>query len=106
MTEPSRALQPRYFWLYRSQSPCRLLKATPKPTPHGSYKMCEKIWTLPAAFLCEHVGIVNATIQNSAAYLQSWIRTLKGNKRLAITAGSQAQKAADYILNRKTQTEE
>jgi antirestriction protein ArdC len=50
-------------------------------------------------------GIENATIHNSAAYLQSWIKALRGDKRLAITAAAQAQKAADYILNRKAQTE-
>ncbi|MDR2489630.1 MAG: hypothetical protein LBD42_09110, partial [Desulfovibrio sp.] len=32
---------------YRSQGPRRLLKAPPKPTLLGYYKMCEKFWTLP-----------------------------------------------------------
>ena len=56
---------------------------------------------MAAAFLCGHCGIENTTIQNSAAYLQSWIRKLRGDKKLAIVAAAQAQKAADYILNRK-----
>jgi len=56
---------------------------------------------MAAAFLCGHTGIENATIQNSAAYLQSWIKTLRGDRKLAVIAAAQAQKAADYILGRK-----
>ena len=65
------------------------------------YSREELIAEMTSAFLCAHTGIVNATIQNSAAYIQSWIKVLRGDKKLAITAASQAQKAADYILNRK-----
>ena len=65
------------------------------------YSREELVAEFTAAFLCGHTGIVNATIQNSAAYLQSWIRALRGDKRLAITAAAQAQKASNYILNRK-----
>lgn len=69
------------------------------------YSREELVAEMTAAFLCGHTGIENATIHNSAAYLQSWIKALRGDKRLAITAAAQAQKAADYILNRKAQTE-
>ena len=61
---------------------------------------------MAAAFLCGHTGIINSTIQNSAAYLQSWIRKLKGDKKIGILAGSQAQKASDYILDRQPQADE
>ena len=57
---------------------------------------------MAAAFLCGHTGIENVTLNNSAAYLQSWIRTLRGDRKLAIIAAAQAQKAADYILNRRS----
>ena len=65
------------------------------------YSREELVAEMTAAFLCGHTGIENATLQNSAAYLQSWIRTLRGDRKLAIIAAAQAQKAADYILNRK-----
>jgi len=65
------------------------------------YSREELVAEMAAAFLCGHTGIVNATIQNSAAYIQSWTRTLKGDRKLAIIAAAQAQKAADYILGRK-----
>lgn len=65
------------------------------------YSKEELIAEMTAAFLCGHCGIDNATLENSAAYLQGWIKALKGDKRLAITAAAQAQKAANYILNIK-----
>ena len=69
------------------------------------YSKEELVAEMTAAFLCGHCGIDNATIANSAAYLQGWIKALKGDKKLAVMAGAQAQKAANYILNKK-QTEE
>ena len=66
------------------------------------YSREELVAEMTAAFLCGYTGIENATIQNSAAYLHSWIRTLRGDRKLAIIAAAQAQKAADYILNRKS----
>ena len=65
------------------------------------YSREELVAEMAAAFLCGSTGIDNATIDNSAAYLQSWIKALRGDKKLAIVAAAQAQKAADYILNRK-----
>ena len=50
-----------------------------------------------AAFLCGQTGIEQATIQNSAAYLEGWLKTIKSDARLVVTAAAQAQKTADYI---------
>ena len=69
------------------------------------YSREELVAEMTAAFLCGHTGIENVTIHNSAAYLQSWMKALRGDKRLAIIAAAQAQKAADYILNHKAQAE-
>lgn len=38
---------------------------------------------------------------NSAAYIKGWLKALKNDKMLLVHAAAQAQKAADYILNRK-----
>ena len=54
-----------------------------------------------AAFLCGFTGIENKTINNSAAYLRSWLEVLKEDARLVLVAAGQAQKAADLILNRQ-----
>jgi len=56
--------------------------------------------------LCEHVGILNRTIENSAAYLQSWIKVLKNDMTLIVHAAGKAQKAVNYILNNKEEGEE
>ena len=51
-----------------------------------------------AAMLCGIAGIDNSTIENSASYIDSWLRALKKESRLVLQAAAQAQKAADYIL--------
>ncbi|BBA71026.1 ArdC family protein [Geobacter sulfurreducens] len=65
------------------------------------YSKEELVAEMGAAFLCGVTGIENRTIENSAAYIQGWLRKLKEDKTLLIHAAAQAQKAADFILNRK-----
>ena len=69
------------------------------PAPFGSpiYSREELVAEFGAAFLCAQAGIDN-TIDNSAAYIAGWSRALRNDKRLVVTAASQGQKAADYIL--------
>jgi antirestriction protein ArdC len=50
-----------------------------------------------SAMLCGVTGIAPVIIENSAAYLRSWISVLKGDSKLIVTAASAAQKACDYI---------
>jgi antirestriction protein ArdC len=61
----------------------------------------ELVAEMGASFLNAHAGIIDAEFENSAAYLQGWIDALKSKdaKGWIIRAASQAQKAADYILN-------
>lgn len=63
-----------------------------------SYSREELIAEMGAAMLCGVTGIAPATLQNSAAYLKSWITRLKSDSRLLVSAASAAQKASDYIL--------
>jgi antirestriction protein ArdC len=51
-----------------------------------------------AAMLCNVARIDSSTNDNSASYIQSWLRALKDDKTLVIQAASQAQKAVDYIM--------
>jgi antirestriction protein ArdC len=53
-----------------------------------------------AAFLCAEAGIWPAVIANQAAYIQGWLAKLRGDIRMVVVAAAQAQRAADYILNR------
>ncbi len=54
---------------------------------------------LIAAYLSAIAGIVNTTIDNSAAYIASWLERLKNDKKLVVNAAAAAQKSSDYILN-------
>lgn len=78
-------------------------KSILEPSYFGSheYSKEELVAEMGAAFLCGHAGIENSTIENSAAYIKGWLKALKNDKTLLVHAAGQAQKAADYILNRK-----
>jgi len=62
------------------------------------YSREELVAEFTSAFLCHASGIEN-TIENSTAYVQSWLKALKNDSRIAVVAASQAQRAADYITN-------
>src|SRR5262245_2295913 len=68
--------------------------------PFGSadYSQEELVAEMGAAFLCGHCGIENTTIDNSAAYIHSWLTALRHDSRLLIHAAAQAQQAVDFIL--------
>lgn len=70
---------------------------TPQKFGSESYSKEELIAEMGSAMLSGVAGIELATISNSAAYLQSWIKRLKADSRLVVSAASAAQKAADYI---------
>lgn len=59
------------------------------------YAFEELVAELGASFLCAERGI-SATTQH-AAYLQSWLKALKEDKRFIFQAATAAQKAVDYI---------
>ncbi len=53
-----------------------------------------------AAMLCNIIGIeTERAFQNSVSYINSWLKALKDDVRLIVSASSQAQKAVNYILN-------
>jgi antirestriction protein ArdC len=70
---------------------------SPQKFGSDSYSREELVAEMGSAMLCGIAGIEQATISNSAAYLQSWIKRLKADSRLVVSAASAAQKAADYI---------
>jgi antirestriction protein ArdC len=65
------------------------------------YAKEELIAEMGSAFLCGHAGIVDRTIDSSAAYLEGWLKSLKDDKTLIVQAAAQAQRAADFILGHK-----
>ena len=69
------------------------------PAPFGSdvYSREELVAEFGASFLSATAGIDN-TLANSASYIGGWSRALKADNRLVVSAASQGQKAADFIL--------
>ncbi|MCU6603831.1 zincin-like metallopeptidase domain-containing protein [Peribacillus frigoritolerans] len=63
-----------------------------------TYSKEELIAEMGAAMLCGVAQIENTIIDNSTAYIQSWLKALKDDKTLLVKAGSAAQKATDHIL--------
>ena len=77
-------------------------KSIAEAAPFGSpaYGFEELIAEMSAAYLCAEAGISPAVIANEAAYIHGWLARLRSNERMVVTAAAQAQRAADYILNR------
>lgn len=70
------------------------------------YSKEELIAEIGSAFLMNHVGIDTIkTLKNSAAYIQSWLKVLKDDKRFIVSASSKAEKAMKYILGEDVATE-
>ncbi len=62
-----------------------------------TYAKEELVAEMGAAYLCGVCGIANVTLDNSAAYLQSWMQVLRNEPTLLVHAAAQAQKAVEYI---------
>jgi antirestriction protein ArdC len=52
---------------------------------------------LGAAFLCADLGIEGEAREDHAAYLGSWLKVLKEDKRAIFQAAAHAQRAADFL---------
>jgi antirestriction protein ArdC len=68
------------------------------------YAMEELIAELGSAYTMAGLELELTPRQDHAAYIQSWLRVLRNDKRAIFTAASQAQKAADWLTQRAGQT--
>jgi antirestriction protein ArdC len=75
-----------------------------EPNKFGShaYSREELVAEMTSAFLCGYCGILLCTESNQAAYLRGWLEKLKSDPSMLIKAGSEAQKAFDYIMDAKS----
>ena len=65
-----------------------------------NYSKEELCAELGSAFLINKLGIESSkSFNNSTAYIQSWLRVLRNDKKFIISASSRAEKAVKYILN-------
>ncbi|UYV12407.1 MAG: zincin-like metallopeptidase domain-containing protein [Phycisphaera sp.] len=69
-------------------------------SPFGSadYSKEELVAEMGAAFLAAASGIGQATIDQSAAYIDGWRKKLSSDTKLVVQAAGAAQKAADWVL--------
>lgn len=68
-----------------------------KKTAVKSYAKEELIAELGACFLGADLGIEPVTKDQHAAYIQSWLKELKNDKKFIFQAAAQAQKAVEFI---------
>ena len=61
------------------------------------YAREELVAELGSAFLCADLGITPEIRDDHAAYLASWLKVLKEDKRAIFSAAAHAQRAADYL---------
>ncbi len=64
------------------------------------YSQEELVAEFAAAFLGSEAGIDPSRVEQSAAYIASWLRVLDDDRRLVVVAAAQGQRAADHILGR------
>jgi len=67
-----------------------------------SYSREELVAEMSSAFILNTLGInTKKTDYNSAGYLKAWLRRLKDDPKMVVTAASKAGKAANYIMNKE-----
>jgi antirestriction protein ArdC len=66
---------------------------------NGEYSKEELVAELGSAYLLHHAGLDTAAeTRNAAAYIQSWLKALKNDRKMLVWAAAKAEKAARFIL--------
>ncbi len=60
----------------------------------------ELVAEIGAAMLGAHLRLAPDHVEDHAAYVASWLKALKGDKRFVLKAAAAAQKACDFLLAR------
>lgn len=67
-----------------------------------AYSKEELVAEIGSASILNLLGIeTSQSFENSAAYISAWLKKLKNDKRLIVSAAGKAEKAVNLILNRK-----
>ena len=64
-----------------------------------AYAMEELVAEIGAAFLCADLGITAEPRPDHAAYIDHWLRIMKGDKKAIFAAASAAAKASDFLAS-------
>jgi antirestriction protein ArdC len=70
------------------------------------YAREELVAELGAAFFCADLALTPEPRTDHAAYIQSWLKVLKDDKRAIFSAAAHAQRAADFLHGCQPHTEE
>ena len=66
------------------------------------YSKEELVAELGSAFLVNHCGLESeSSFRNSAGYIQGWLKALKDDKRLIVSAAGAAERAVSLILGKE-----
>jgi antirestriction protein ArdC len=80
--------------------PSRLHRAFGTRFGDAAYAFEELVAELGAAFLMGHCGLVEATIEGHAGYLEAWLAVLREDRTAIFTAARHAGDAFDWIVAR------
>ncbi len=69
------------------------------------YAKEELVAEMGAGYLCALSGIIDATIDNSAAYIAGWRKRIKDDPKIVVHAAGHAQRAAEYIAGKAAAAE-
>jgi antirestriction protein ArdC len=73
----------------------------------NAYALGELVADLGASFLLAELGLpASENIENCAAYLQHWLKAMRGDTKFIFKASSTASKAVDFLLSHIRTTEE
>jgi antirestriction protein ArdC len=71
------------------------------------YSKEELVAEMGAAFMCQTLGIdSDHAFNNSAAYVQNWLKQLRNDKKLVVAAAAKAEQAVQFILTGKKPSED
>jgi antirestriction protein ArdC len=70
------------------------------------YAMEELVAEMGSAFVAAELGLTPDVRDDHAAYIASWLKVLKNDKRAVVTAASHAQRAADFLCGLQTKAQE
>lgn len=87
-------------FVHWSGHPSRLHRAFGARFGDAAYAFEELVAELGAAFLMGHCGLVDATIEGHAAYLEAWLAVLRNDRTAIFTAARHASDAFDWIVAR------
>ena len=86
--------------IHSTGHPSRLDRLQKKFLSHKEYAFEELIAETAACYVASHLGInLNSIIDNSASYIDSWLKALESNQWFFLQAAKKAEQASDFLLS-------